>query len=1234
MQPTIDDDVNNVQDSGHLAEGSYDIPQPSLARGDTLGEDEASRLKDLATEVRDQDDLERDIGRQADQLLTEQADERDQKRLEKTWEDREKLENQVGKLRERRGRPTGSATATRLIAEISHLEAGIRALTSDLEQIQARIDERHAEEAHDEFHPDEETGNRRMPNESQRDFLIRTGKITPFSKMPGKTLSREDSTLQGVLLDAEEEEAETESAHDEPQTTQKLSHRNLLQPGFRDDEEDSSTLEVPEVSDRPKKRRRLHTKKSPAQEYTNVSQQMSMAKGNAEIGLSSEDEGDSYIPDLDDRAMAAPGESEPESDEESEDATFMDTTPPRRNGRRRKRRLPVESEKEDLTGLDDGNEQLYQNRLRSWVSRRSAARTKAVARAAESSVAEPEAPMENSLLTAETRNGHDSEEEWHLPHPVTLDTEFEGGYRIPGDIYPSLFDYQKTGVQWLWELYSQQVGGIVGDEMGLGKTIQIIAFLAGLHYSKKITRPIIIVAPATVMKQWVNEFHTWWPPFRVSILHTSGSGMIDMGRESREENELMSAAPRSIGNKPLTKAQKLAKRIVDRVVQEGHILVTTYSGLQSYAELLIPTDWEYAVLDEGHKIRNPNTAITIYCKELRTANRIILSGTPMQNNLVELWSLFDFVFPMRLGTLVNFRQQFEFPIRQGGYANASNLQVQTAMQCAETLKETISPYLLQRFKADVASDLPKKSEQVLFCKLTKFQRDTYENFLASDDLKAIMNGKRQVLYGVDILRKICNHPDLQDHRSLSVKPGYKYGSGAKSGKMQVVKALLELWKEQGNKTLLFAQHRIMLDILEKFIGSMGGFNYRRMDGTTPIHSRQGLVDEFNNNPIAHVFLLTTKVGGLGINLTGANRVIIYDPDWNPSTDVQARERAWRLGQKREVMIYRLMTAGTIEEKIYHRQLFKQFLINKILRDPKQRQTFQMKDLHDLFTLGGVDEPATETSTLFKGTEVRFDNKEPPTEPVVKIDQTNGTTPAGAVQGGDNASTVRSLNGVASMERFYGEEEEERKAASNGAANSEARVMEGIFARSGVQSALEHDQIVNGKKIITADPKMIEKEAKRVAAEAAKELKKAGEAARTVPVGTPTWTGQFGTAGRPEQEQSGYGRGRGGPASSSILAGLQNRQAAIGVANGSTGSTANNSASGPRGTGFIKLIRDYLVIQGGQVHTQMLVDHFNRYCNTAEKTAEFKAMLTEIAKLERGTRGRGRWVLKDEYKSKA
>ena len=490
-----------------------------------------------------------------------------------------------------------------------------------------------------------------------------------------------------------------------------------------------------------------------------------------------------------------------------------------------------------------------------------------------------------------------------------------------------------------------------------------------------------------------------------------------------------------------------------------------------------------------------------------------------------------------------------------------------------------------------------------------------------------------MLAGVDILRKICNHPDLQSHRHLSVKPGYNYGSGAKSGKMQVVKALLELWRDQGHKSLLFAQHRIMLDILEKFITSLQGFNIRRMDGNTPIPRRQGMVDEFNNNPRAHVFLLTTNVGGLGINLTGANRVIIYDPDWNPATDIQARERAWRLGQKREVMIYRLMTAGTIEEKIYHRQLFKQFLTKKILHDPKQRQTFHLKDLHDLFTLGGADEAETETGGLFKGTDVKF-NDDIASRPSLPLDEP-GLSVASRQDGIDNPSSIRSLTGVASVERFRSALEGSN--ASQDVTNSESRIMQSIFARSGVHSALEHDQIVNGKSSLTADPKIIEREAKKVAAEAAKELKKAGEVAKTIPVGTPTWTGQFGIAGRPNNplRRQGFGQSRGGPSSSSILAGLQNRQGndssvdRLGL-NIPDGDRSRINTPVPKGMDFMKMIRDYMVTHGGQVHTQMLIDHFNRHCTTPARTAEFKEMLKVIATLEKGSSGRAKWTLKEEY----
>ncbi|KAL8691492.1 MAG: hypothetical protein Q9218_003301 [Villophora microphyllina] len=1196
------------------------------------GEDEATRLRALAADVRDQDDLERDVGRQADQLLTDQANERDQKRLDKTSSDKDKLDGQIRKLQERLSRPAGSATSTRIQAEIQHMDVMKNNLDKDIEEIRERMSQREKEGNAEADIPTEDLGSRRMPHESQREFLIRTGKITPFSKLPGRTLPRSDSTLQDVLFDAEEGEPEDDdTAGDRQETADPLSHRHLVQPGFADYVPSEAGSDSSGIKNRPSKRRRVVRQREPEGLSEAEAHTPELIKEEPQSS-NVEDDSDTFVPDGTDHDLDTTRDPDSEFTEHSDSQTSrLATTPPRQRGATAAKRKADKllSQQDDLMGLDDGNERLYQKRLESWISRRSTARERAsVKKYPNTDGADSAVPdMEISAMQVDST----TTQEWHLPHPTRPDTEFDGGYRVPGDIYPSLFNYQRTGVQWLWELYSQQVGGIVGDEMGLGKTIQIISFLAGLHYSKKITRPVIVVAPATVMKQWVNEFHTWWPPFRVSILHTSGSGMIDIGREAQWEDDLLSQAP-SARRKPVSKNQKAAKRIVDRVVNEGHVLVTTYTGLQTYAELLIPVDWEYAVLDEGHKIRNPNTAITIYCKELRTANRIILSGTPMQNNLVELWSLFDFVFPMRLGTLVNFRNQFEIPIRQGGYANASNLQVQTAMKCAETLKDTISPYLLQRFKIDVASDLPKKTEQVLFCKLTQPQREAYEGFLGSDDLRSIMNGKRQVLYGIDILRKICNHPDLQDHRNLSVKPGYNYGAGKKSGKMQVVKALLELWKDQGHKTLLFAQHRIMLDILEKFIQSLHGFSFRRMDGNTPIHARQGLVDEFNNTSDAHVFLLTTKVGGLGINLTGANRVIIYDPDWNPSTDVQARERAWRLGQKREVMIYRLMTAGTIEEKIYHRQLFKQFLTNKILKDPKQRQTFQMQDLHDLFTLGNANDGPTETSELFKGTEVTFKREDGPGESVSASAQL-GTRQASAAanRSADERTSVRQMAGVASLESFQGEERQETADGAGPATNSEARVMEGIFARAGVHSALEHDQIINGKRIIAADPKIIEREAKKVAAEAAKELKRAGEVARTVPVGTPTWTGQFGVAGRPQEQgmARGFGRGRGGPASSSILAGLQQRQLANGSSTGHVSGASSPGAGGSRqgtpgskgGVDFMKVIRDYLVAHGGKVYTQMLIDHFNRYCSSPGTTMEFKEMLKEIARLEKGTRGR-------------
>ncbi|XP_029324727.1 DNA excision repair protein ERCC-6 isoform X2 [Mus caroli] len=572
---------------------------------------------------------------------------------------------------------------------------------------------------------------------------------------------------------------------------------------------------------------------------------------------------------------------------------------------------------------DDGDEDYYKQRLRRWNRLRLQDKEKRL-------------KLED-----------DSEES---------DAEFDEGFKVPGFLFKKLFKYQQTGVRWLWELHCQQAGGILGDEMGLGKTIQIIAFLAGLSYSKIRTRgsnyrfeglgPTIIVCPTTVMHQWVKEFHTWWPPFRVAVLHETGSY-----------------------------AHKKERLIRDIVYCHG-VLITSYSYIRLMQDDISRHDWHYVILDEGHKIRNPNAAVTLACKQFRTPHRIILSGSPMQNNLRELWSLFDFIFPGKLGTLPVFMEQFSVPITMGGYSNASPVQVKTAYKCACVLRDTINPYLLRRMKSDVkmSLSLPDKNEQVLFCRLTDEQHKVYQNFIDSKAVYRILNGENQIFSGLVALRKICNHPDLFSGgpKSVSGLPEgeleeEQFGHWRRSGKMIVVESLLKIWHRQGQRVLLFSQSRQMLHILEVFLRAHK-YSYLKMDGTTTIASRQPLITKYNEDTSIFVFLLTTRVGGLGVNLTGANRVIIYDPDWNPSTDTQARERAWRIGQKKQVTVYRLLTAGTIEEKIYHRQIFKQFLTNRVLKDPKQRRFFKSNDLYELFTLTSPDaSQGTETSAIFAGT---------------------------------------------------------------------------------------------------------------------------------------------------------------------------------------------------------------------------------------------------------------------------
>ncbi|GBL90945.1 DNA excision repair protein ERCC-6 [Araneus ventricosus] len=746
-------------------------------------------------------------------------------------------------------------------------------------------------------------------------------------------------------------------------------------------------------------------------------------------------------------------------------------------------------------------------------------------------------------------------------------TEFDEGYKIPNRIWNKLYKFQKTAVRWLWELHQQNCGGIIGDEMGLGKTIQIIAFLIGLKFSNLTTvgdyfkglGPVILICPATVMHQWLKEFYTWWPYFRVAILHESGS---------------------FVGKKDS----------LIRIINKSHgVLITTYNGVVQHQENLLKHEWHYVILDEGHKIRNPDSQATLAVKQFRTPHRIILSGSPIQNNLKELWSLFDFIFPGKLGTLPVFMQQFSVPIVLGGYANASQIQVQTAYKCATVLRDAIKPYLLRRMKSDVkmSVNLPDKNEQVLFCKLTEDQENLYKAYISSKEVGSILNARLQVFVGLINLRKICNHPDIfdggpkifKDTDLSQLSEEEHYGYYKRSGKMIVVEALLRLWHKQGHRVLLFTQSRQMLQIFEIFVKSKN-YTYMKMDGSTSISSRQPAVAKFNSDSSIFVFLLTTRVGGLGVNLTGANRVILYDPDWNPSTDVQARERAWRIGQNKQVTIYRLMTAGTIEEKIYHRQIFKQFVTNRVLKDPKQRRFFKSNDLYELFTYNEVGHQGTETSCIFAGTgsEIKLKKKfqrpnkshkkEPDSHPVkssvavsfteekkeqmrmlakklslelakTSLDSKSGDSKPAEQKTVKNNSDEPVLK--ISLENKNGEKPSKTKvqeATLNKAQKRKASKIEGekidyvvkksvyktpeneedktlneddyvlskLFKKSGVHTALKHDVIVESS---TPDYSIVEGEANRVATEAIKALKKSRQMCARASEGIPTWTGQHG-----------------------------------------------------------------------------------------------------------------------------
>jgi len=661
------------------------------------------------------------------------------------------------------------------------------------------------------------------------------------------------------------------------------------------------------------------------------------------------------------------------------------------------------------------------------------------------------------------------------------DVTIAEGLRCPRWLWEALYPYQHTCVKWLWGLHCDKIGGILADEMGLGKTIQIAAFLAVLHHSGILqtmtvqntslgtacavsTGGVLIVCPATLISQWRNELHLWYPPLRVCIMHQVSE------QERREAIHISSS-------------------------QQG-VLITSYETMRIALDDLLQATWVMVILDEGQKIRNPHANITIAAKRFSTPHRVILSGSPIQNNLRELWSLFDFICPGRLGTLPVFSEEFAQPIELGNLVGANQARVAAAYECALALRELTMPCILRRTKAEVMDvlKLPAKQEQVLFCNLTPEQYQVYIDVLQTDQVRRAMNSSQDkknlglTFFAISVLRKLCNHPDLLlMHADPELHPPDMW-TFERSGKMKVLSEIMKLWKSERHRALIFVQTIQMLEVIQRWL-NQEGYTHLHIDGRTPVKRRLKMIEEFNGNADLFAMLLTTRVGGVGLNIIGADRVVIFDPDWNPMTDVQARERTWRIGQRKDVAVYRLVLTGTLEEKIYQRQVYKHFLSQKVLNDPRQRQFFKWNDLADLFELPPPP-PSFNSKEMAKLKEkykplfAKLDRK------MMEQDEEyeNETT-----------EVMKSITELP---------QESHHVPSKDATEEHNAILQTLYDSQGIKATFNHDKVEQP----LLDRKIVKDGAHMIAQRALSALKKSGRERASHHISEPTWTGQRGSAG--------------------------------------------------------------------------------------------------------------------------
>ncbi|XP_041645177.1 TATA-binding protein-associated factor 172 [Cheilinus undulatus] len=559
-------------------------------------------------------------------------------------------------------------------------------------------------------------------------------------------------------------------------------------------------------------------------------------------------------------------------------------------------------------------------------------------------------------------------------------------YKIPVPIKAELRKYQQDGVNWLSFLNKYKLHGILCDDMGLGKTLQSICILAGDHYLRAqeyaktkaadcSPMPSLVVCPPTLTGHWVDEVGKFCSKEYLNPLHYTG---------------------------PPTERMRLQHQ-----VKKHNLIVASYDVVRNDIDFFRNIKFNYCILDEGHVIKNGKTKLSKAIKQLAANFRVILSGTPIQNNVLELWSLFDFLMPGFLGTERQFAARYGKPILASRDAKSSSREQEAGVLAMEALHRQVLPFLLRRMKEDVLQDLPPKIIQDYYCNLSPLQVQLYEDFAksrakasvedsistasAEEEEKPKLKATGHVFQALQYLRKLCNHPslvltpqhpeykriteqlagqnsslrDIQHAPKLSALKqllldcGLGGGGGSEGGTEAVVAQ---------HRVLIFCQLKSMLDIVEHDLlkPKLPSVTYLRLDGSVQAGLRHSIVSRFNNDPSIDVLLLTTHVGGLGLNLTGADTVVFVEHDWNPMRDLQAMDRAHRIGQKRVVNVYRLITRGTLEEKIMGLQKFKMSIANTVIsQDNSSLQSMGTDQLLNLFSLDKGEKTEQTPSTSGK-----------------------------------------------------------------------------------------------------------------------------------------------------------------------------------------------------------------------------------------------------------------------------